>query len=46
MGSTYSRLKALFHKADDRYNSGLFHFRKEKDRQETPDDLTLNLEIG
>ncbi len=40
----YSRLGDLFHRADDRYNSGLFHFRKEKDRS-SPDDLTLKLTI-
>ena len=41
----YSRLTQLFHAADDRYNSGLFHLTKEKDRQEAPDDLTLSLKI-
>ena len=39
----YARLRQLFHRADDRYNSGLFHFKKEKDRSEPPDDFTLNL---
>lgn len=43
--NAYERLKALFRKADDRYNSGLFHFNKEKDRPESPDELTLNLII-
>ena len=33
----------LYRKADDRYNSGLFHFHKEKDRTEAPDELTPNL---
>ena len=42
--NTYDRLKVLFHKADDRYNSGLFHFRKEKDRPDH-DDWTLKLAI-
>ena len=41
----YQRLCQLFRQADDRYNSGLFHFRKEKDRTESPDELTLNLTI-
>jgi len=41
----YGRLVEVFGRADVRYNSGLFHFRKEKDRA-TPDDLTLNLRIG
>ena len=41
----YERLCQLFYEADDRYNSGLFHFRREKDRKEPPDELTLNLKI-
>ena len=42
---TYRRLYQLFREADERYNSGLFHFQKEKDRVEPPDDLTPELEI-
>ena len=42
---TYSHLCTLFKEADDRYNSGLFHFQKEKDRHESPDNLTLNLNV-
>ncbi len=41
----YQRLMALFRKADDRYNSGLFHFSSEKDRPEGPDELTPSLTI-
>ncbi|MDO9514542.1 MAG: Eco57I restriction-modification methylase domain-containing protein, partial [Syntrophales bacterium] len=41
----YQRLCQIFRQADDRYNSGLFHFRKEKDRTSSPDDLTLDLTI-
>jgi len=41
----YPRLCQILRRADERYNSGLFHFRKEKDRPEPPDDLTLGLEI-
>ena len=41
----YKELTKLFQQADDRYNSGLFHFRREKDNTEAPDDLTLNLTI-
>ena len=41
----YPRLAQLFEQADDRYNSGLFHFKKEKGRHETPDELTLSLDI-
>lgn len=41
----YERLCELFREADDRYNSGLFHFRHERSRAEEPDDLTLTLNI-
>jgi type I restriction-modification system DNA methylase subunit/predicted type IV restriction endonuclease len=41
----YQRLGELFHRADDRYNSGLFHFTPEKDRPEPPDEMTLALGI-
>jgi predicted type IV restriction endonuclease len=36
----YPRLCSLFQLADKRYNSGLFHFHQEKERNETPDTLT------
>jgi predicted type IV restriction endonuclease len=42
--SIYSGLCDLFKHADDRYNSGLFHFKKETNR-EYPDLLALNLKI-
>ncbi len=38
----YRRLQQLFALADDRYNSGLFHFNSEKDRGQ-PDCLTHTL---
>ncbi|RKZ50619.1 MAG: restriction endonuclease subunit M [Candidatus Parabeggiatoa sp. nov. 3] len=41
----YKRLFELFNQADERYNSCLFHFRKEKGR-EAPDTLTPSLKIG
>ncbi|MBN1576520.1 MAG: N-6 DNA methylase [Chitinispirillaceae bacterium] len=41
----YKRLCVLFREADERYNSGLFHFREEKGREETPDEITLKLDI-
>jgi predicted type IV restriction endonuclease len=41
----YRRLRELFERADDRYNSGLFHFSREKERPEPPDELTLSLSI-
>ena len=43
--NVYGRLRELFRDADERYNSGLFHFKREKGRAEAPDELTLNLEI-
>jgi type I restriction-modification system DNA methylase subunit len=42
--NVYKRLFHLFNKADEKYNSGLFHFRKEKDR-ENCDNLTPFLQI-
>ena len=43
--NVYKRLCELFRQADDRYNSGLFHFEEEKGRGETPDTITLKLDI-
>jgi hypothetical protein len=40
----YPRLLELFRQADARYNSGLFHFEKEKERGE-PDDITPRLTL-
>lgn len=39
----YPRLLGLFDKADEKYNSGLFHFLQEKRRAEPPDMLTPSL---
>lgn len=41
----YPRLCQVFEDADTRYNSGLFHFKPEKGRHETTDELTLSLEV-
>jgi len=41
----YERLVQMYHQADARYNSGLFHFRKEKGEAESPDLLTPDLKI-
>ncbi|MBM4032744.1 MAG: restriction endonuclease subunit M [Planctomycetes bacterium] len=41
----YRRLFELFERADERYNSGLFHFHKEKSRPEAPDALTPSLDV-
>jgi len=41
----YGRLLDQFRRADERYNSGLFHFREERGRAETPDTLTPTLRL-
>lgn len=41
----YAKLLENFRAADDRYNSGLFHFRKEKGK-EAPDTLTPELDVS
>jgi predicted type IV restriction endonuclease len=41
----YENLCKIFKKADEKYNSGLFHFRKEKGRGTLLDELTLSLLI-
>src|SRR5438445_9944065 len=41
----YPRLAQQFEQADDRYNSGLFHFKSESGRHEAPDELTLSLHL-
>jgi hypothetical protein len=42
----YARfMRDLCRKADDKYNSGLFHFRKEAGVSETPDHITPNLTV-
>ena len=41
----YPRLCDVFRLADSRYNSGLFQFEVEKDREESPDRLTLDLDL-
>jgi len=44
-GQVYERLCDLYRQADERYNSGLFHFREEKGRAEPPDELSYRLKI-
>lgn len=41
----YANLRNIFKKADEKYNSGLFHFKKERNRSTLPDELTLKLTI-
>jgi type I restriction-modification system DNA methylase subunit/predicted type IV restriction endonuclease len=43
--NVYGRLFELFQRADERYNSGLFHFREEKGRIEAADQLTPALNV-
>ena len=43
--NVYRRLDHFFRLADERYNSGLFHFSLEKERNEEPDRLTPSLII-
>ncbi len=42
--NVYAELKLLFHEADDKYNSGLFHFGADS-RASQPDQLSLNVSI-
>lgn len=41
----YAKLLLLFQKADQKYNSGLFHFSKEKGQTSDPDTFTPSLQI-
>jgi hypothetical protein len=41
----YRHLCTIYERADEKYNSGLFHFTDEKDRAEAPDKLTPSLKI-
>ena len=41
----YRMLVDIFYRADERYNSGLFHFTEEKERPDAPDELTPELTI-
>lgn len=44
--NAYSRLCRVFEQADEKYNSGLFHFRNEPDRPEPPDEFTPSIIIN
>ncbi|OHB57100.1 MAG: hypothetical protein A2Y12_20675 [Planctomycetes bacterium GWF2_42_9] len=41
----YPRLFSLFERADEKYNSGIFHFHSDKERPEGPDELSEKLKI-
>jgi hypothetical protein len=41
----YARLMQEFVRADNKYNSGLFHFTRERDRAEGVDELTPKLDV-
>jgi len=43
--NAYEHLLDIFRRADEKYNSGLFHFTKEKERDEIPDTITPRLKI-
>jgi len=43
--NVYSNLCKIYEKADEKYNSGLFHFKKERGKTDMPDELTMNLII-
>ncbi|NDV61657.1 N-6 DNA methylase [Puniceicoccales bacterium CK1056] len=43
--NAWPRLNELFRRADERYNSGLFHFSEEKNRNDAPDRLTPGLAL-
>src|SRR3989344_1513679 len=42
----YNRLIELFERADEKYNSGLFHFKAEKSIVEPADELTQKIKIS
>ncbi|MDO8307002.1 MAG: N-6 DNA methylase [Actinomycetota bacterium] len=42
----YTRLMGLFKRADNRYNSGLFHFRNSKDQNGAPDTVAPALTVS
>lgn len=41
----YKRMLDLYYRADEKYNSGLFHFQLERGRPGEPDELTPELKI-
>ncbi len=41
----YQKLIEIFLAADEKYDSGLFHFHEEKGRVESPDELTTEIKI-
>ncbi|MBE3137452.1 MAG: type I restriction enzyme HsdR N-terminal domain-containing protein [Thermoplasmata archaeon] len=41
----YKNLCKIYEKADEKYNSGLFHFTKERGRAAPPDEITLQMII-
>jgi len=41
----YRRMVDLYYRADEKYNSGLFHFQSERGRPGEPDELTPDLKI-
>jgi hypothetical protein len=46
LDDVYTRLMGLFRRADDRYNSGLFHFSVSKDQHAEPDEIAPSLKVS
>jgi len=44
-GNIYKELCKIYKKCDEKYNSGLFHFDQEKNRNISPDEITLKIDI-
>ncbi len=42
----YGRMLGLFKRADNRYNSGLFHFSKSRDQSGDPDEISTDLVLS
>lgn len=44
-GRVYDKLKEIYEAADEKYNSGLFHFKDERGRASYPDKLSMLIKI-
>lgn len=44
--NAYEELKGLYTEANDKYNSGLFHFTDEKDDPDSGDPISMHITIG
>ena len=41
----YAEVKKIYEEADEKYNSGLFHFREEKGQTSPPDSISFSVKI-